>query len=133
MSASRYNSPTLSSAEPISRPAGVPGNPAGTLGEADLRRIESALLEALLDVHAGRANAVDELLAELSSADGAHDDTNALAQRDAGQSRRKQIEELLATAVLDTHPDRNRALDRILGELTEGGAGTVPPSTNWLA
>ena len=30
----------------------------------------------------------------------------------------EQVEQLLAAAVLDTHPDRNRALDRILDEIT---------------
>jgi hypothetical protein len=70
------------------------------LGEADLRRIEAALLDALLDVHSDRGNAVDRLL------------------DDPGFAGREQVEQLLVAAVLDTHPDRNRALDRLLDDMT---------------
>ncbi len=71
-----------------------------TLGEADLRRLEAALLDALLDVRSDRGNAVDRLL-----------DDRWLAGRE-------QVEQLLVAAVLDTHPDRNRALDRLLDDMT---------------
>ena len=71
-----------------------------TLGEADLRRLEAALLDALLDVGPDRNNAVDRLL------------------DDPGFAGREQVEQLLVAAVLDTHPDRNRALDRLLDDMT---------------
>src|SRR5688572_7713224 len=114
MSASRHHSFTASEANAFARPAGVPVDAVGTLDAADLQRIESALLAAILDVQPGRANAVDQLLSDFDAADGAHDDTSSHAARDTGVSRRKQVEELLFAAVLDTHSDRNRALDRIL-------------------
>ena len=71
-----------------------------TLGETDLRRLEAALLDALLDVQPDHANAVDRLLDDPNFAGGEH------------------VEQLLVAAVLDTHPDRNRALDRLLGDIT---------------
>ena len=71
-----------------------------TLGEADLRRLEAALLDALLDVRSDRGNAVDRLL------------------DDPGFAGREQVEQLLVAAVMDTHPDRNRALDRLLEDMT---------------
>ena len=98
---------------------------APALQEVDLRRIEDALLEALLDVGAGRSNAVDRLLNELDAADGAHDDTASANARGRGFSRRAQVEQLLVAAVSDTHPDRNRALARLLDEIPD--APHVPP------
>jgi hypothetical protein len=70
-----------------------------TLGETDLRRIEAALLDALLDVRHDRSNAVDLLL-----------DDPALSKG------RAQVEQLLHAAVMDTGSDRNQALDRLLGQ-----------------
>lgn len=72
-----------------------------TLGETDLRRLEAALLDAILDVRPDRTNAVDHLLSDPAFTGGA------------------QVEQFLVAAVLDTHPDRNRALDRILDEITK--------------
>ena len=71
------------------------------LGEADLHRLEAALLDALLDVRSDRGNAVDRLLDEPGFA-----------------GREQQVEQLLTAAVLDNHPDRNRALDRLLEDMT---------------
>lgn len=106
----------------FSRPAASLSEAAATLGEADLRRLEQAMLDAILDVHPGGANALDRLLDDMDAADGAHDDTTSMADRDAGQSRRRQVEELLVAAVLDTTPaDRNRELDRLLGETPDPG------------
>ena len=71
-----------------------------TLGESDLRRLEVALLDALLDVQPDHANAVDRLLDDLDFA------------------AREEVEQFLVAAVLDTHSDRNRALDRLLDDIT---------------
>ena len=106
----------------FSRPAAPPAEAATKLGEADLRRLEQAMLDAILDVHPNGTNALDRLLDDMEAADGAHDDTATAADRDAGQSRRKQVEELLVAAVLDTAPaDRDRELDRLLGEMPDPG------------
>ncbi len=75
-------------------------NASMTLGEADLRRIETALLEAILDVRPDRSNAVDHLL----------DDPNLSPDRD-------QVEQLLVAALMDKHPNRNQALERLLGDM----------------
>lgn len=104
----------------FSRPAAPPAQPNATLGEADLRRLEQAMLDAILDVQPNGSNALDRLLEEMDTADSAHDDTASTSDRDAGQSRRKQVQELLVAAVLDTTPvDRNRELDRLLGEMPD--------------
>ena len=75
------------------------------LGEIDLRRIEAALLDALLDVGGGRSNAVDRLL-----------DDPALS------GDRQQVQQLLHAAVRDTGSDRNRALDEILDRMMKSPA-----------
>ena len=76
-----------------------------TLGDTDLRRLEAALLEALLDVRPDRTNAVDRLL------------------DDPGFAGNEGVERLLHAAVMDTHPDRNRALDRLLDDMTRTKPG----------
>lgn len=111
-----------SSVHAFSRPAAPPAETNATLGEADLRRLEQAMLDAILDVQPNGSNALDRLLEEMDAADSAHDDTACMPDRDAGQSRRKQVQELLVAAVLDTAPaDRNRELDRLLGEMPDPG------------
>jgi hypothetical protein len=105
-------------------PAGsaIPLEAGALVGEADLRRIEQALLDAILDVHPNRSNALDRLLEDMDAADGADDDTASPAGRGAGHSRRQQVEALLQAAVLDTTPaDRNRTLDRLLGDTPDPG------------
>jgi hypothetical protein len=86
--------------------AEVPANTATEFqfGESDLLRIERALLDAILDVRADDANAVDQLLND---------------PKFAGD--RAEVERFLAAAVMDTHPSRNRELDQLLGE------GATPP------
>jgi hypothetical protein len=68
------------------------------LGESDLVQIQHALLEALLDVSADRANAIEQFLSRF-------------------EGSRPEVEQLLIAAVSDTHSDRNRALDRILSKI----------------
>lgn len=65
------------------------------LGQSDLQRIEQALLDAF---RSNNTRAIDELL---------NDPTFA--------GDRTEVERFLAAAVTDTQPDRNRALDQILG------------------
>ena len=106
----------------FAQPAAIPSEEmASTLGETDLRRIEQALLDAILDVTPNRTNAVDRLLDDMAQADGADGDGSSFDARDAGHSKRKQVEDLLAAAVLDNTSDRNRALDRLLGKTRSPG------------
>jgi hypothetical protein len=67
-------------------------------GQIDLRQLETALLDALLDVRSDGGNAVDRLL----------DDPQLSA------NGREHVERFLAAAVMDTGPDRNRLLDEML-------------------
>ena len=111
-----------SNARAIGQAAGDPGAAGSSIDAADLLRIERALLDAILDVHPHRTNALDRLLQDMDAADGANDDTTSAADRDAGTSRRKQVEALLVAAVLDTTPaDRSRELDRLLGQTPDPG------------
>lgn len=113
--------PGRSSPNTFAQPAATAErDPVSRLGEADLRRIEQALLDAILDVHPNQTNALDRLLDDMA-ADHTHDDTEGAPDRGAGHTRRQQVEELLVAAVLDTGPDRNRELDRLLGETPDPG------------
>ena len=69
------------------------------LQEADLLQIEHALLAALLDVSGERSNAIEQFLNRF-------------------EGSRPDVEQLLATAVSDTHSGRNRTLDNLLDQMT---------------
>jgi hypothetical protein len=90
---------------PAAPAAPAASNVSFQLGQSDLQRIERALLDAILDVRADDANAVDELLND---------------PKFAGD--RTEVERFLAAAVMDTQSDRNRALDQILGD----GSASAP-------
>jgi hypothetical protein len=95
------------------------------VGEVELQRIEDALFNALLETHANADNALDRLLDDMAASEAAEreemfasDDYAALEAEMAVPTKRSQIEELLVAAVIDNHPRRNAALDRIFADLT---------------
>jgi hypothetical protein len=94
------------------------------VGEIELKRIEDALLDALLETHANADNALDRLLDDMAAQEAAgrdemgFDDHASLEAEMAAPSKRSKIEELLVAAVIDNHPRRNAALDRIFADLT---------------
>ena len=71
-----------------------------SLGESDLRRIEQALLDALLDVRPTDANALDRLLSDPKFS----------------HAGREDVQRFLTAATMDNRSDRNRALDRLFGD-----------------
>jgi hypothetical protein len=77
--------------------------PSLEIAQSDLRRIEQALLDAILDVRPNDTNALDRLLSDPKLTNG----------------DREKVERFLAAAVMDTHFDRNRALDRLLGDTSD--------------
>jgi len=92
------------------------------LADLKLAQIEDAFLDMLLDAHPRRATALDRLLDDVAAADPA--DAPALARAAvpvpdaavaAASSRR--IESALLGAVIQRHPRRDAALDRLLGDL----------------
>ena len=92
------------------------------LADVELKRIEDALLDALLDHHTNRDNALDRLLDDMDRLDPdrvpATTGRGGLpAEEKATGVRKARIEELLVAAVLDNHPNRNAALDRILDDI----------------
>lgn len=96
------------------------------VGEIELKRIEDALLDALLDTHANADNALDRLLEDMELQEAAERESRlaetggdyaSLERELATPSKRSQIEELLVAAVIDNHPRRNQALDRIFADL----------------
>jgi len=96
------------------------------VGEVELKRIEDALLEALLDTHINADNALDRLLEDMERQESAereerlvesHGDYAALEREMNTPSKRAQIEQLLVAAVIDNHPRRNAALDLIFADL----------------
>ena len=96
------------------------------VGDVELKRIEDALLDALLDTHANADNALDRLLEDMERQEVAErEDRLAACEGDyatlerelATPSRRSRVEELLVAAVIDNHPRRNQALDRIFADL----------------
>jgi hypothetical protein len=93
------------------------------VGEIELKRIEDALLDALLDTHANADNALDRLLEDMEQSEAAEretwpsDDYAALEAEMATPTKRSRVEELLVAAVLDNHPRRNQAIDRLFADL----------------
>ena len=69
-----------------------------SVGQIDLRQIETALLDALLDVGSDGGNAVDRLLSDPK----------------LSPNGREHVKRFLAAAVMDTGADRNRLLDEMM-------------------
>ena len=96
------------------------------LADVELKRIEDALLDSLLDTHANRDNALDRLLDDMARVEStertATERTSTAGVRPfcdeaLGESKVQRIEDLLVAAVMDNHPNRGRALDRIFDDL----------------
>jgi hypothetical protein len=97
------------------------------VGDVELKRIEDALLDALLETHANADNALDRLLEDMERQEATEraerlaesgGDYASLECELAAPSKRARIEELLVAAVIDNHPRRSQALDRIFADLT---------------
>lgn len=116
---------------PSSPSTDAPAEAGALLGEADLRRMENALLEALLDVDLDRSNALDRFLSDLDAR--AVNGTAPATDADHAKFRRAQLEALLNTAVSDTRHDRNRALDQILGSAPDAARSEAYGDSTWLA
>lgn len=123
-----------------SRKVARPNRPAATAGSRDgvprprrrltaridparLEAMEDLLFEAVLDYHPNRHAALDRLLADVRRADGPDGNRPAFvappprlppAPSPAWLDR---IERRLVAVVLDHHPNHDRALDRLLGDL----------------
>jgi hypothetical protein len=90
------------------------------LSAAELQRLEDTLFDTLLDNHPNCDRGLDRLLDDLTLAD----DRGQLPARPATRLTPEfnpaallRIEEMLVGAVLDSHPRRDAALDRILDDL----------------
>ena len=97
------------------------------LADLGLTRVEDALLDAILDNHRNRDSALDRLLDDMACVDRRHrdemeaaagdDDAPALPVDGYAVPKLQRIEQLLVAAVLDNHPNRNRALDRLFDDI----------------
>jgi len=107
-----------SSPRPISKPVNRPAAAAARRANASkLQELEDRLVDEALDHHPRAEVALDQAL----------DDMAALSA-ELQQSRRRplllrsttslnRIEDLLLEAIIRTHPNRERALDRLMGEV----------------
>ena len=88
------------------------------LADVELKRVEDALLDALLDHHENRDNALDRLLDDMMRVEVKQDAASADAAADAfGAMKVQQVEELLVAAVMDNHPNRHKAIDRFFDDI----------------
>ena len=107
---------------PAPRPRAAAAAPAPTkklsrrLSAAALESAEDALFEALLDNHPNRDRALDRLLDDVAAVPARREPAFRLVPQFTPQ-RLVLIEELLVGAVLDSHPRRDEALDRLLDDL----------------
>ena len=87
------------------------------LSAAALESAEDALFEALLDNHPNRDRALDRLLDDVAATPAARREPALRLVPQFTPERLVLIEELLVGAVLDSHPRRDEALDRLLDDL----------------
>jgi hypothetical protein len=101
------------------------------LADLKLRQIEDAFLDTLLDAHPRRTTALDRLLEDLAAAGPARAGEVAGAavpapDGDVAAASAQRIESTLLAAVIEHHPRRDRALDRLLYDVgVPAGAGTI--------
>ena len=88
------------------------------LADVELKKVEDALLDALLDVHVNRDNALDRLLGDIAQVEAKeHAEAFPFDESVLSESKMQRIEEMLSLAVMDNHPNRARALDRIFDDI----------------
>ena len=89
------------------------------LADMELQRVEDALLDALMDVHANRDNALDRLLDDMTKVEAKErvEAARPFNDADLGQSKVERIEELLVAVVMDNHPNRHKAIDRFFDDI----------------
>ena len=109
-----------SSVRPISKPSNRPvAVTARRVNASKLQEVEDRLIDQTLDHHPHAEAALDQAL----------DDMAALSA-ELQQSRRRplllrsttslnRIEDLLLEAIIRTHPNRERALDRLMGDVVD--------------
>jgi hypothetical protein len=92
-----------------------------TLGDAQLKRVEDALLERLIDAHPNRQTALDRLVDDIARHDVLYIHPAPMpvpAPVPESFDNRERVEQLLVAAVvMGNHRNQTRALDRILGEI----------------
>jgi hypothetical protein len=110
-----------------------------TLALADLKlaQIEDAFLDMLLDAHPRRDTALDRLLNDVAAAgpaDGSEMAAAALPVADANvaAASSRRIESALLGAVIQRHPRRDAALDRLLGDLDLGATAPEAAHGAWV-
>jgi hypothetical protein len=96
------------------RPAVIPVRAADA---SRMQAVEDQLVEEALDHHPRAAAALDSALDDMAalSAELQHSRRRPLLLRSATSLNR--VEDLLLEAIIRTHPHRERALDRLLGDL----------------
>ena len=102
------------------------------LAELKLRQIEDALLDMLLDVHPRRESALDRLLNDLASTGPERSgvvlpQTLPTPNADVAARFARRVESALLAAVVQHHPRRDRALDRLLADVEGCGVHAAAP------
>lgn len=92
------------------------------LADLKLRQIEDAFLDTLLDAHPRQKTALDRLLDDLAAAPAAQTsvvvaDAVPEPDQEVAAASARRIESSLVAAVIEHHPRRDRALDRLLNDL----------------
>jgi hypothetical protein len=105
------------------------------LADLKLRQIEDAFLDSLLDAHPRRVTALERLLDDLASVEPARADVVATAavpapDADVAAASARRIEASLLAAVIEHHPRRDRALDRLLNDVEVAGNATAPSAAH---
>ena len=110
-----------------------------TLALADLKlaQIEDAFLDLLLDAHPRRATALDRLLDDVAAA--GPERAAAVAEAAApgpdaavAAASARRIESALLGAVIQRHPRRDRALDRLLSDLEAAPSAPAAAHGAWV-
>jgi hypothetical protein len=103
------------------------------LADLKLRQIEDAFLDALLDSHPRRTSALDRLLDDMAATKSGRSDAVVAANLptpdpDAATRFGRRVESTLLAAVIEHHPRRDCALDRLLSDVEEAEAESVAPT-----
>jgi hypothetical protein len=101
--------------------------------DARLQDIEDRLLAKMIATHGNRERALDRLLHDVLEPTHQPSTPRALPlQGDRCVSKRlHQIEDLLLAAVIENHPNAERAMDRLCEDLDESDAGAPLAPAAW--